>query len=155
MYFNWYMMKLHVHVHLITAKIAQSLRLISQNKMAASLSRELTISMKSTDLGQMCATSIHVQCRHPLNFWGKDRQCAFFDMRVFNSFVQNYRNTSLSQCYRQNELEKKRTYKERLRETVLFQEYCIFTNTCCGYHLICHRNWCGIYSRAAFISFIM
>ena len=51
-----------------------------------------------------------------VDFWGKDRLCAFFDIRVFNPFAQSYRNTYLSQCYRQNELEKKRIYDERVRE---------------------------------------
>ena len=50
------------------------------------------------------------------SFWGRDRQCAFFDVRVFNPFAQSYRNTSLSQCYRRNEMEKKRAYDERVRE---------------------------------------
>ena len=50
------------------------------------------------------------------NFWGRDRQCAFLDVRVFNPFAQSYRNTSLSQCYRRNEMEKKRAYDERVRE---------------------------------------
>ena len=35
---------------------------------------------------------------------GSDRQCAFFDVRVFNSFVQSYCKTPLAQCYRWNEL---------------------------------------------------
>ena len=51
-----------------------------------------------------------------VSFWGRDRQRAFFDVRVFNPFAQSYRNTSLPQCYRQNELEKKRAYDERVRE---------------------------------------
>ncbi len=50
------------------------------------------------------------------SFWGRDRQCAFYDVRVFNPFAQSYRNTSLSQCYRRNEMEKKRAYDERVRE---------------------------------------
>jgi hypothetical protein len=45
-----------------------------------------------------------------------DRQRAFFDVRVFNPFAPSYRNTSLSQCYRKNELEKRRAYDERIRE---------------------------------------
>ena len=49
-------------------------------------------------------------------FWGRDRQRAFFDVRVFNPFAPSYRNTSLSQCYRKNELEKRRAYDERIRE---------------------------------------
>ena len=42
------------------------------------------------------------------SFWGRDRQCAYFDIRVFNPFAQSYLNTSLAQCYRRNEQEKKR-----------------------------------------------
>lgn len=50
------------------------------------------------------------------NFWGRDQQRAFFDVRVFNPFAPSYRNTSLAQCYRKNELEKRRAYDERIRE---------------------------------------
>ena len=42
------------------------------------------------------------------SFWGRDRQRAFFDVRVFDPYAHNYQNFSLSQCYRKNELEKKR-----------------------------------------------
>ena len=49
-------------------------------------------------------------------FWGRDRQCTFFDVRVFNPFTQSYHNTPLAQCYRRKELEKRRTYDERVRE---------------------------------------
>ena len=41
------------------------------------------------------------------NFWGRDRQSAFFDVRVFNPYAPTYRNSSMSQCYRRNEQEKK------------------------------------------------
>ncbi len=50
------------------------------------------------------------------SFWGKDRQCAFFDIRVFNPFAPSYRSNSPAQCYRRNELEKRRSYDERVRE---------------------------------------
>ena len=50
------------------------------------------------------------------NFWGRDQQRAFFDVRVFNPFAPSYRNTSLSQCYRRNELKERRAYDERIRE---------------------------------------
>ena len=50
------------------------------------------------------------------SFWGRDRQRAFFDVRIFNPFAQSLHNTSLSQCYRQNELQKKRAYDQRVRE---------------------------------------
>ena len=50
------------------------------------------------------------------SFWGRDRQRAFFDVRVFNPFAPSHRNTPLTQCYRRNEMEKRRTYEERIRE---------------------------------------
>ena len=50
------------------------------------------------------------------SFWGNDKQSALFDVRVFNPFAPSYRNTSLAQCYRKNELEKKRAYDQRIRE---------------------------------------
>ena len=50
------------------------------------------------------------------NFWGKDQQTAYVDVRVFNSFAQSYTNSSLSNCYRKHEQEKKREYEERVRE---------------------------------------
>ena len=50
------------------------------------------------------------------SFWGKNRQRAYFDVRVFNPFAHSYLNTSLAQCYRRNKLGKKREYEERVRE---------------------------------------
>ena len=50
------------------------------------------------------------------SFWGRDRQRAFFDVRVFNPFAPTYRNTSLPQCYHRHEQEKRRAYEERVRE---------------------------------------
>ncbi len=50
------------------------------------------------------------------DFGGRDRNRAFFDIRVFSPFVQSHRNTSLEQCYRKNEQEKKRAYDERIRQ---------------------------------------
>ena len=47
------------------------------------------------------------------DFWGRDRNRTFFDIRVF---TQSHRNTSLSQCYKKNEQEKKRVYDQRIRE---------------------------------------
>ena len=47
------------------------------------------------------------------NFWSRDRQRSFFDVRVFNPLSHN---TSLAQCFRRNELEKRRAYDERIRE---------------------------------------
>ena len=50
------------------------------------------------------------------SFWGRNRQSAFFDVRVFNPYALTYRNSNLSQNYRINEQEKKRAYGERIRE---------------------------------------
>ena len=50
------------------------------------------------------------------NFWGGDRQRAFLDVRVFNPFAPSHRHTSLPQCYRKNELEKKRSHEEWIGE---------------------------------------
>ena len=50
------------------------------------------------------------------NFWGRDRQRTFSDVRVFNPFAQTHCNTPLAHCYRKHELEKKRVYEERVRE---------------------------------------
>ena len=50
------------------------------------------------------------------SFWGRDRQNAFFDVRVFNPYAPSHRGTTLAQCYRRNEQEKKRAYEERVRE---------------------------------------
>ena len=50
------------------------------------------------------------------NFWSRDRQISFFDVRVFNPLPQTYHNTSLAQCFRRNELGKRRAYDERIRE---------------------------------------
>ena len=38
------------------------------------------------------------------NFWGRHRDCAFFDIGVFSPFTQSHRNTSLCQWYKKNEL---------------------------------------------------
>ena len=53
-------------------------------------------------------------------FWGRYRQRAVFDVRVFNPFAPNHLNTSLAQCYRKNELEKRGAYDERIREIACF-----------------------------------
>ena len=50
------------------------------------------------------------------NFWGRDRQNAFFDVRVFNPYAQSHHSSTLAQCYRRNEQEKKRSYEERVRK---------------------------------------
>ena len=51
------------------------------------------------------------------NFWGRERQNAFFDVMVFNPYAPSHRGTTLVQCYRlRNEQEKKRAYEERVRE---------------------------------------
>ena len=46
-------------------------------------------------------------------FWAGDRQCAFFDVRVFNPFAHSNRNHA---CYRRHEQEKRRSYDQRVRD---------------------------------------
>ena len=48
-------------------------------------------------------------------FWECGDQRAFFDIRVFNPIAPSHLNSSLSNCYRKNEQEKKRAYDERVR----------------------------------------
>lgn len=51
------------------------------------------------------------------NSWSKDiDRVHYFDVRVFNPYAPSYRNSTLAQCYRKNELEKKRSYKEQVWE---------------------------------------
>ena len=56
---------------------------------------------------------LHVVARE---FWGRNWQCAFFDIKVFNLFVCSYSCSTLSQCYAVNEQEKHRAYDERIHE---------------------------------------
>ena len=49
-------------------------------------------------------------------FWAGDRQCAFFDVRVFNPFAHSNRNHSLTVCYRRHEQEKRRSYDQHVRD---------------------------------------
>ena len=48
-------------------------------------------------------------------FWDH-RHKAYFDVKVFNPLAPTYGSTSLPQCYRRAELEKRRMYEERIRE---------------------------------------
>ena len=49
-------------------------------------------------------------------FWGNDRQCALFDVRVFNPLAHTYHSLPMATCYRRNEQEKRRAYDQRVRE---------------------------------------
>ena len=49
------------------------------------------------------------------DFWGPNRQHAFFDIRVFNPFASSYSRSPLSQYYVTIEQEKRHAYDERLR----------------------------------------
>ena len=41
------------------------------------------------------------------DFWGRNRQRAFFDVRVFNSFTCSYSRFLLPRCYQLHEQEKR------------------------------------------------
>ena len=49
------------------------------------------------------------------NFWSRDRQRTFFDVRVFNPLAPS-NNQPLSTCYKKQEQEKRRRYDQRIRE---------------------------------------
>ena len=49
-------------------------------------------------------------------FWGGRFERTHLDVRVFNPSAPSNRNTSLSNCYRKHEAEKRRTYEQRIRE---------------------------------------
>ena len=56
------------------------------------------------------------------DFWGRNRQRAFFDVRVFNPFARSYLRTPLSKCYHLHEQEKRWAYDERVRESTCADE---------------------------------
>ena len=49
-------------------------------------------------------------------FWGGRFEKTYMDVRVFNPHAPSNRNTSIAQCYRKHEQEKKRSYDQRIRE---------------------------------------
>ena len=55
--------------------------------------------------------------------WGGNFERTYFDVRVFNPHAPTNRHTQLSSCYRKHEREKKRAYKQRVREV----EHATFT----------------------------
>ena len=50
-----------------------------------------------------------------LGFWGNERQCAFFGVRVFNPFAPSHANQTIQSSYRKNE-EKRRQYEKRITD---------------------------------------
>ncbi len=56
-------------------------------------------------------------------FWGGRFERTFLDVRVFNPHAPTNRNTSIANCYRKNEAEKKRAYEQR----ILLVEHSTFT----------------------------
>ena len=49
-------------------------------------------------------------------FWGGRFERTFLDVRVFNPHAPTNRNTTISNCYRKHEAEKKRAYEQRILE---------------------------------------
>ena len=49
-------------------------------------------------------------------FWGGRYERSFVDVRVFNPHAPSNRNTSIPNCYRRHEAEKKRAYEQRISE---------------------------------------
>ena len=50
------------------------------------------------------------------NFWERNGQKSFFDIRVFNLLAATHVNISLKKCYTSQEGEKRRIYEQRIRE---------------------------------------
>ena len=50
------------------------------------------------------------------NFLGKRQAKYIFRCSGFNPYAQSLRNTSLTQCYKQNKLQKRRAYDQQIRE---------------------------------------
>ena len=48
-------------------------------------------------------------------FWGSRYERTYLDVRVFNPLATSNSNTSISNCYRKHENEKKRAYEQRIR----------------------------------------
>ena len=53
------------------------------------------------------------------NFWRRNRQKSYLNVRVFNPFAKSYVKESLTQCYCRLEMDKKRAYEARVREVEL------------------------------------
>ena len=49
-------------------------------------------------------------------FWGGRYEKTFLDVRVFNPHAPSNSNTSINNCYRKHEKEKKRAYEQRILE---------------------------------------
>ena len=49
-------------------------------------------------------------------FWGDKFQKTYFDVRVFNTNIPSYVNTTITSCYKRHEQEKKRKYEQRVRQ---------------------------------------
>ena len=60
-------------------------------------------------------------------FWGGRFEKAFLDVRVFNPCARSNQQVSLASVYRRHEQEKKRQYKQRIREV----EHSTFTPWLC------------------------
>ena len=49
-------------------------------------------------------------------FWGGRHEKTFLDVRVFNPHASSNKKTSISNCYKKHENEKKRAYEQRIRD---------------------------------------
>ena len=49
------------------------------------------------------------------NFWCRNRQKSYLDVKVFNPFAKSYVKETLTQCYRHLEQDKKCAYEARVR----------------------------------------
>ena len=94
--------KQHTTSHIITAPLVNQITEQSTSE---------TMSNRTANVKEGTCLNIKAQ-----GFWGNDRQCAFFDIRVFNPQAHTYCSLPMATWYRRNEQEKRRAYDERVRE---------------------------------------
>ena len=66
------------------------------------------------------------------NFWDRSNRCAYFDVRIFNSFAPSNCKSSSQSCYRKHEQEKRRAYEARVIEVERGTFSPIVLSTCGG-----------------------
>ena len=98
----------HNHLHNITANLIDQICHDVRVKSPLQVLTGETFDSRSTNMRDEARLDISAR-----GFWTK-YQMAFFDVRVFDPSAKRYDGKTLQQCYRKNEMEKKRKYNERI-----------------------------------------
>ncbi len=67
------------------------------------------MTLKTSNISEGARLDVSVK-----GFWGGRHEKTFIDVRVFNPHAPTNKNSSISNCYRKHENEKKRVYEERI-----------------------------------------